>query len=260
VVSMLVSNRGRPEPVIPVEARPRTTSDTAASRAAASSATEAPPAPAPAAPTAAPAVPTAAPVAEAKPTAVPSMVSKREQKREERLKSARQAEPQPSTKIAQAVPPVAANPNRPKTHFCAEVGRTGYFQGVPKEVPQGFKDVAGLPARDDAARIRIRIAVRPEEPVEGQDFTVVATFDNGGDGAFRVARIEESSPGARGGFQPVAGISTPTVVDEAGKLEIFRTTRALGAGETWHKSFRVVEQRRNDAWEASVTVKPCVEQ
>jgi hypothetical protein len=168
---------------------------------------------------------------------------------------------QPETQVAQIAPPINPNlnANRPKMRFCAEVSRTGYFQGVPKEVPPGFADTAHLPARDDAARIKIRIAVRPEEPVEGQEFTVVATFDNSGDGSFRIARIEESSVGARGGFQPIAGIQ-PQPVDEGGKLEIYRTTRVLGAGDTYHKKFRVVEQRRNDSWEAEVTVKPCVEQ
>jgi eukaryotic-like serine/threonine-protein kinase len=208
------------------------------------------------------------PAAEALPTQAPSaveaksaMAGKREPKRPEPRAAPSRISREPATQVAQAVPP--ANPNlnanRPKMHFCADVSKTGYFQGVPKEVPPGFADTAHLPARDDAARIRINIFVRPDEPVEGQDFTVVATFVNGGDGSFRMARVEESAPGARGGFQPIASVS-PQPVDEGGKLELFRTTKALGAGDTYHKKFRVVEQRRNDSWEAEVTVKPCVEQ
>jgi serine/threonine protein kinase len=256
VVSVLVSNRSRLEPIAPSGMRQASTTTAASGSAAASTSTT--PVSLEAQPTAAPALPTAAPAEELKPTAAPKAASKSEEK--DGSKPGRRAESRPETKVAQVLAPVNANANQPKMHFCADAGRTGYFQGIPKEVPPGFKDVAGLPARDDAARIKINVAVRPEEPLEGQEFTVVATFINGGDGAFRVARIEESAAGARSGFQPIAGVATPTVVDEGGKLEIFRTTKALGAGETWRKSFRVVEQRRNDAWETSVTVKPCVEQ
>ncbi|HEY6928650.1 MAG TPA: serine/threonine-protein kinase [Thermoanaerobaculia bacterium] len=262
VVAMFMGRRSSPQTNL---AEP----PTARSSVAVSKPTEPPPAAAPASSAPANAAgPTAPPpVAQAVIPAPPPVVeeakpapAKKEPKKLDRPISSRPAR-EPETKIAKAAP--AANPpvnaNRPKQHFCAEVSRTGYFQGVPKEVPPGFADTAHLPARDDAARIRITISVRPEEPVEGQDFTVVATFSNGGDGSFRIARIEESSPGARGGFQPIAGVS-PQPVDEGGKLEIFRTTKALGSGDTYHKKFRVVEQRRGDSWEAEVTVKPCVEQ
>ena len=222
-----------------------------------------------AAPTSAPLAtqppPTAAPAVEARPTSAPPTAAPtlaepvREAKKQVRTPRSSRPADRP-TLIAEVIPPGKVQPGRPKQRFCAEISRTGYFQGVPKEVPPGFKDVAGLPARDDAARIRIGIAVLPESPAEGEEFTVVATFLNGGDGAFRLVRAEASAPGARGGFEPIAGVATPTAVDEGGKLELYRTRRALGAGETYHKTFRVVEQRRNDAWEASVTVKPCVEQ
>ena len=257
VVAMSMGRRSSPPSNLPEPPNAR-------SSVAASKPTEAPASSAPAnaaVPTAPPpvaqaAIPSPPPVVE---EARPSP-AKKEAKKIERPISSRPAR-EPETKIAQAAP--ASNPplnaNRPRQHFCAEVSRTGYFQGVPKEVPPGFADTAHLPARDDAARIKINVSVRPEEPVEGQDFTVVTTFVNGGDGSFRIARIEESSPGARGGFQPIAGVA-PQPVDEGGKLEIFRTTKALGAGDTYHKKFRVVEQRRGDSWEAEVTVKPCVEQ
>jgi serine/threonine-protein kinase len=262
VVSKFVSGQNAPT-AIPVEAR----SSSAPARpsvppaiptppAAAAALPDASAAPAPTPPPAAALAPTQPPPAEARPVEA----AKKEPRRPEQRPVSRSSR-QPDTQVAQIVPPVNANPNanRPKMHFCAEVSRTGYFQGVPKEVPPGFADTAHLPARDDAARIRITISVRPEEPVEGQDFTIVATFSNGGDGSFRIARIEESAPGARGGFQSIAGV-TPQPVDEGGKLEIFRTTKALGAGDTYHKKFRVVEQRRGDSWEAEVSVKPCVEQ
>lgn len=186
-------------------------------------------------------------VVEVPPTRPPKREATRAPRREE-------ATP---VRIAQVVSP--ANPNRPKMHFCAEISKTGYFQGVVKEVPQGFKDLAALEVSPDAARIKINITVAPEEPLEGREFIVVAKFVNGGDGTFRMARAEESAGSARGGYQPIAGF-TPTPVDEASAVEIFRTTRVLNPGETYRKSFRVVEQRRGDAWEASVTVKPCVEQ
>jgi hypothetical protein len=235
------------------------------------------PSPAALLPTSAPLLPTpaAAPTAAADtrptaamPTAAPQIgageekhAGQRDEKKALRpARSPRPAEREPTTRLAESLPPARGQPNRPRQRFCAEVSRTGYFQGVPKEVPPGFKDVAGLPARDDAARIRIAVSVLPESPAEGEEFTVVATFVNGGDGAFRLLRAEESAPGARGGFAPISGVATPTAVDEGGKLELYRTRRALSAGETYHKTFRVVEQRRNDAWEASVTIKPCVEQ
>jgi serine/threonine-protein kinase len=260
VVSRFVSNQNAP-PVSAVEARP----SPAASRANAKLVEPAPAAASPSSdtnaavvpPTAPPAaaaiVPTPAPAADSRPAEIARKEPARAQPRPTPVRASRE----PETRVAQLAPPI--NPNRPKMHFCAEVSKTGYFQGVPKEVPPGFADTAHLPARDDAARIKINISVRPEEPLEGQEFMIVATFVNGGDGSFRIARIEESAPAARGGFQPIAGIQ-PQPVDESGKLEIFRTTKALGAGDAYHKKFRIVEQRRNDSWEAEVTVKPCVEQ
>jgi serine/threonine-protein kinase len=259
VVSMFVS---REKSSTPAESRPSQTSSASAVKpiesASATSAASLPLSTENLAPTAvAQALPTQAPAAEAR----PAVMAKKEPKKPEPRSASSRTSREPATQVAQAVPPPNPNlnANRPRMHFCADVSKTGYFQGVPKEVPPGFADTAHLPARDDAARIKIAISVRPEEPVEGQDFSIVATFVNGGDGSFRIARIEESAPGARGGFQPVAGVA-PQPVDEGGKLEIFRTTKALGAGDTYHKKFRIVEQRRGDAWEAEVTVKPCVEQ
>jgi serine/threonine-protein kinase len=263
VVSTFVS-RGNSSPANQVEARSSSSTGGSAAKPAGEPVPVASPPGSSVAsvlPTAAPAiaevVPTQPPAAEAKP--LPS--ARKEAKKAEPRPPAGRPSREPETRVAQVVPPPNPNlnANRPKMHFCADVSRTGYFQGVPKEVPPGFADTAHLPARDDAARIKINISVRPEEPLEGQDFAVVTTFVNGGDGSFRIARIEESSPGARGGFQPIAGVA-PQPVDEGGKLEIFRTTKALGAGDIYHKKFRVVEQRRNDSWEAEVTVKPCVEQ
>ncbi len=245
VVSVLISNRNRGESPAPPEPTPF-------AQLQSTSAPE---------PTAAPA-PTTVVVAQPPPTAAPRQTAGGEEKRTARTtRPSRSGEREPTTRMAQAeIPPARPGSHRPRQRFCADVSRTGYFQGVPKEVPPGFKDVAGLPARDDAARIKIAISVLPESPTEGEEFTVVATFVNGGDGAFRLVRAEESAPSARGGFAPISGVAAPTAIDEGGKLELFRTRRALGPGETYHKTFRVVEQRRNDAWEASVTVKPCVEQ
>src|SRR5262249_15238964 len=156
----LVSNRNRGESTKPAETRPVAALPTAPplSSPRAETRTEAT-----LQPTAAPVVPTAAPVVEARPTPETRRAGTSVSKREDRVRPTRAPAPTPATKIAQINPPVNPNPNRPKMHFCAEVGRTGYFQGVPKEVPPGFKDVAGLPARDDAARIKINVAVRPEE-------------------------------------------------------------------------------------------------
>ena len=159
-----------------------------------------------------------------------------------------------------AVSGVAQNTNRPRIHFCREAGRTAYTQGVSKDIPKGFVDPALSPARQDSGRIKINITISPEEPLENQDFTVVAKLANGGDGTLRLSSIEESAASARGGFQPISGFTLPLSVDEGGQLEIYRTTRSLGAGETYRKSFRVVEIKKGDAWENYVTVKPCLEQ
>jgi serine/threonine protein kinase len=155
---------------------------------------------------------------------------------------------------------VAQNTNRPKIHFCREAGRTAFIQGVSKDVPKGFVDPALSPARNDAGRIKINVTISPEEPLENQEFTVVAKLANGGDGTLRLSSIEESAASSRGGFQPISGFTLPLSVDEGGVLELYRTTRTLSAGETYRKSFRVVEIKKGDAWENSVTVKPCLEQ
>lgn len=152
----------------------------------------------------------------------------------------------------------ALQPARARMRFCAEIGRTQFEQGATQEVPEGFADTAKKPARPDAARLKIQISVQPDEFSDGEPFTVVASFVNGGDEDFRMLRAEESSPGVRGGFQAIEGLSARTV-DIGGKVEIYRTPRTLAAGSTFQKSFRVVDQRRNDAWENTVTVRPCVE-
>ncbi|HEV2063623.1 MAG TPA: hypothetical protein VGS00_03650, partial [Thermoanaerobaculia bacterium] len=150
--------------------------------------------------------------------------------------------------------------NRPKIHFCHETGRTAFIQGVSKDIPKGFVDPALSPARNDAGRIKINVTISPEEPLENQEFTVVAKLANGGDGTLRLSSIDESAASSRGGFQSISGFTLPLSIDEGGVLELYRTTRTLGAGETYRKSFRVVEIKKGDAWENSVTVKPCLEQ
>lgn len=160
----------------------------------------------------------------------------------------------------QDVPSVPGNSNRPKVHFCADIGRTQFTQGATQEVPNGFGGAALKPARPDAGRISIQIKLNPEEAIEGQEFTVTARFLNGGDETFQINRAEESSPGVRGGFDAVAGFPPGQVVDIGSSVELYRTTRSLAAGSTYRKAFRIVEKRRGDVWENSITVKPCLEQ
>lgn len=212
-------------------------------------------------PTAAPAAPTAAPtsiaVAQASITPLPPETSPAAPPRRDEKKPARREEsaPRPTAPVN-----VVQNLGRPKIHFCHETGRTAFIQGVSKDIPKGFADPATAPARLDAGRIKINITISPEEPVENQDFTVVAKLANGGDGTLRLSSIEESAATARGGFQPISGFTLPLSVDEGGVLELYRTSRTLGAGETYRKSFRIVEIKKGDAWENSITVKPCLEQ
>ena len=216
-----------------------------------------------AAPTAAPVAPTTSPqpaptlaaptpvaVAEIPPSPIPSKPSPAPVRSGEK-KAARAEEA--------ATRPAAAS-NRSRIHFCHETGRTAFVQGVSKDIPKGFADPALSPARLDAGRIKINVTISPEEPQEGQDFTVVAKLANGGDGTLRLSSIEESVATARGGFSPISGFTLPLSVDEGGVLELYRTTRTLGAGETYRKSFRVVEIKKGDAWENSIVVKPCLEQ
>jgi serine/threonine-protein kinase len=216
-------------------------------------------------PTSAPPVPTAAPAmqvptAQAVPTELPperptAAARRREDKRDEKNSGGRH-----DVALKQTTAVVAPTRNRPRIHFCHETGRTAFIQGVSKDIPKGFADPALAPARLDAGRIKINITVSPEEPVENQDFTVVAKLVNGGDGTLRLSSIEESAATARGGFQPISGFTLPLSVDEGGVLELYRTSRSLGAGETYRKAFRVVEIKKGDAWENAINVKPCLEQ
>jgi len=253
VVATLVSSRSRGSGIAPIEPRPTS----AVATAATPSLSEIPSAPTSipvvnVQPTAPPVQPTAVRIADAQPTAVA-----RPTKREER---GRPDKREPTVRIAQVLPPVNVPGSKgPRMHFCAEIGRTAYIPGVSKEVPPGFKESAPIALREDAALINIRISILPEEPLEGQEFTIVARFVNGGDQTFRLSRVEESSPAVRGGFQPIAGVPL-NPIDAGGSLEIYRKPRVMGAGETYRKAFRVVETRRGDAWENSIFVKSCQEQ
>ncbi|MFN2631959.1 MAG: serine/threonine protein kinase [Thermoanaerobaculia bacterium] len=202
----------------------------------------------------------AAPVVEDRaPAAIPT--ARPPEKRADAAREKRPPAPEPPRVARSAGAPAAeSNPNRPKIHFCAEIGRTAFAQGATQEVPAGFSGTALKPARPDSGRISIQIRMNPEEAVEGQDFTVTARFINGGDETFRLSRAEESSPATRGGFEPIAGLSVPQAVDIGSSIEIYRTTKSLASGSTFRKAFRVQEQRRGDNWENSITVKPCVEQ
>jgi serine/threonine-protein kinase len=250
VVATFVSSRSRGSDVAPIMPRPTSVAATPALAESPSAPTSIPVVNVQ--PTAAPVLPTTAPIAEARPTA-----AARPTRREDR---ARPDKREPTVKVAQIVPPVSVPGSKgPRMHFCAEIGRTAYIPGVSKEVPPGFKESAPIALREDAALINIRISILPEEPLEGQEFTIVARFVNGGDQTFRLSRVEESSPAVRGGFQPIAGVPL-NPIDAGGSLEIYRKPRVMSAGETYRKAFRVVETRRGDAWENSIFVKSCQEQ
>ncbi len=194
--------------------------------------------------------------------AAPLPTSRPAERRADAVRERRPPEPDSSraSRPTGASAPAASGSNRPKIHFCADIGRTAFAQGATQEVPAGFAGTALKPARPDSGRISIQIRMNPEEAIEGQEFTVSARFVNGGDETFRLSRAEESSPATRGGFEPIAGLSVPQAVDIGSSIEIYRTSRSLAAGSTFRKAFRVQEQRRGDNWENSITVKPCVEQ
>lgn len=196
--------------------------------------------------------------AEAVPGTRPTAKPVREAPREERRIASRDLSGRGSS--VPDAPPPPANPNRPKIHFCADIGRTQFTQGATQEVPTGFAGSALKPARPDAGRISIQIKMSPEEAIEGQEFTLTARFLNGGDETFEIRRAEESSPGVRGGFEAIAGFPSSQFVDIGSSVELYRTSRTLSAGSTFRKAFRVAEKRRGDTWENSITVRPCLEQ
>ncbi len=204
--------------------------------------------------------PTAAPrVAEVVPPPRPTEREKKSAVREERVAVNREGSRRSSGQ-EQSTVPGNSNPNRPKVHFCADIGRTQFTQGATQEVPNGFGSTALKPARADAGRISLQIKMSPEEVIEGQDFTIAVRFLNGGDDTFRMQKAEESSPAVRGGFEPLPSLPMPQSIDIGGSIEIYRTSRSLAGGSTYRKAFRVFEQRRGDVWENAITVKPCLEQ
>jgi hypothetical protein len=151
--------------------------------------------------------------------------------------------------------------NRERSRFCSTLDSTSYAQARASEQPNRF-DTEGAEVfrgpRPDAARIRIVLDVNPPHPLEGEPFRVTARLVNGGDLAITIAKVEESAPAARGGFQPVAGVSVPVSAQVGGSLTIYSSQIALSEGDAYAKELRVTD-RNGDTWRAAVRVGACPE-
>jgi len=149
--------------------------------------------------------------------------------------------------------------HRERTRFCSTPESTSYAQARTAEQPKGFEtdgtEVFRGP-RPDAARIRIVLDVNPPQPLEGEPVRVTARLINGGDLAITIARVEESAPAARGGFQAVPGVSVPASVQVGGSLTIYSSQIALSEGDSYAKEIRITD-RNGDTWRAAVRVGTC---
>jgi eukaryotic-like serine/threonine-protein kinase len=149
--------------------------------------------------------------------------------------------------------------HRERSRFCSTPESTSYAQARASEQPNRF-DTEGAEVfrgpRPDAARIRIVLDANPPQPLEGEPFRVTARLVNGGDLALTIAKVEESAPAARGGFQPVGGVSVPVSVQVGGSLTIYSSQIALSEGDAYAKEIRITD-RNGDTWRAAVRVGTC---
>lgn len=149
--------------------------------------------------------------------------------------------------------------SRWKVPFCLILaGQTTYGQGKVKDVPSGFDSPTGnyrVP-RLDAARIRILVDLSPQNPVEGQDFILKASLENGGDVDFAVDRVEESLPTGAEAFGIVKSVTAPKSIP-VGQTELIYTYRASMAGRsTYRKVLRIVD-KKGDSWTREIQIRPC---
>jgi hypothetical protein len=191
-----------------------------------------------------------------------------------KTRHAHAAKPEPplQTRLAPPVEPAATRPARiaeaiklpPKApaervRYCTILEPTSYAQAKVSEKPAGF-DTGGAEVfrgpRPDAARIAIRAQVDPPNPLEGQQFRVVARVVNGGDMGITLARIDESAITAPGGFRPVQGVTPPATVQVGASLTIYSFTGVLTEGNAYAKELRITDSV-GDTWKTSIRVGVC---
>jgi hypothetical protein len=138
--------------------------------------------------------------------------------------------------------------------YCPLFERTAYEQGVVRDVPTGFDDMATKAPRPDSGLMKIGISLSTEKPLDDQPFAVVVRFENGGDSRVDLRRLEESA--SRGGTRPVAGAAVPVSVSPGGVKELYRYPLALSAGEPYSKQFTAIDGK-GDSWRAGFRMVPC---
>jgi len=138
--------------------------------------------------------------------------------------------------------------------YCLQLDDTNFKQGVVRDVPTGFGDVATKAPRPDSGLMRIKISLSTERPVDDQSFFVIVRFENGGDSRVDVQRLEESS--SRGGMRPVPGAAVPVSVSPGGMKELYRYPLALSGGEPYGKQFVAVDSK-GDRWNTGLRIVPC---
>jgi tRNA A-37 threonylcarbamoyl transferase component Bud32 len=142
----------------------------------------------------------------------------------------------------------------PKMSYCPQVDDTVFKQGVVRDVPTGFGDIATKAPRPDSGLMRMNISITAERPVDDQSFFVIVRFENGGDSRVDVQRLEESA--SRGGLRAVSGAAVPVSVSPGGVKELHRYPLTLSGGDPYSKQFIVVDSK-GDSWKAGLRIVPC---
>ena len=164
--------------------------------------------------------------------------------------------PTPRPKVTLPETVAAALPVRggPKMSYCPQQDDTVFRQGVVRDVPTGFGDIATKAPRPDSGLMRMIISLSADKPVDDQPFSVIVRFENGGDSRVDIERLEESA--SRGGLRPVAGASVPVSVSPGGIRELHRYPLSLSGGEPYNKQFVAVDSK-GDSWKSGLRIVPC---
>ncbi|MDQ5858224.1 MAG: protein kinase, partial [Acidobacteriota bacterium] len=187
--------------------------------------------------------PTPKSVARARPTAAPRVALLRP------TSVPRPKETGPET--ASAAPPSRSGP---KMSYCLQQDDTVFKQGVVRDVPTGFGDIATKAPRPDSGLMRMIVSLSAQRPDDDQPFFVIVRFENGGDSRVDVQRLEESS--SRGGLRSVSGASVPVSVSPGGMKELHRYPLTLSGGEPYGKQFVAVDSK-GDSWKTGLRIVPC---
>lgn len=152
---------------------------------------------------------------------------------------------------ASAAAPVRSGP---KMSYCLQQDDTVFKQGVVRDVPTGFGDIATKAPRPDSGLMRMNVSLSTQRPEDDQPFFVSVRFENGGDSRVDVQRLEESA--SRGGLRPVSGAAVPVSVSPGGMKELHRYPLTLSGGEPYGKQFVAVDSK-GDSWKTGLRIVPC---